>query len=364
MTIIKSAVISVGITLFLTACNTADRDVGLAPPAGPGTEAELSWAKDEFDLQRVGPLLERSHDPQEFERYLNDDDGINNLDLNGDGYADYISVEEYYDRGSNARGLSLYDSFGPNLIQEIATIIFYRDDPSWPGARVLVSGNDMIYGDNVYYETNWYDRPVDLISYVFTDHDPYRSPYYYDYYPPDYVIYDVVDTPVYVTRVQQLYPQPVLIYTQQPDIVTKVKIKSPNRDKHFDQVFAKLVKPTKEQQKFIAENHAKPEHQKGSKPGKMPGKIEGPPEQEKTRKEDIAPGQPKVHVEKAPPAAAEPRSPKKAEVKPPKANNPRAHNPDPHGGKEMSPAGKQPKPAPPAAKGGPPAQHGGGKKKG
>jgi hypothetical protein len=186
MSIIRTSTIFIAIALFSAACSTGQlQRVGLGPSSSADAVAEAHWARDEFDLQRVGPLLERSHNPQEFERYLNEDNGINNLDLNGDGYADYLSVGEYYDRGPYERGLSLYDCFGPDQIQEIATVVFYRDDPTWPGARVLVTGDDTIYGDDIYYETNWYDRPVELINFVFATHDPYRSPYYYNYYPPD-----------------------------------------------------------------------------------------------------------------------------------------------------------------------------------
>ena len=48
--------------------------------------------KDNFDLQRAGELLRKSNSPAEFEAYLNEEDGINNLDLNGDGYT---NIEDF-----------------------------------------------------------------------------------------------------------------------------------------------------------------------------------------------------------------------------------------------------------------------------
>jgi hypothetical protein len=120
------ALLSAG--LFMIGCNS-DQNSQIPTEQPYPNSAEITesdgdeyWAKDNFDLQRAGDLFQRSSSPEEFERYLNEDDGINNLDLNGDGYADYISVEEYGDRDSNSRGLSLFSRFGPNLIQEIATI--------------------------------------------------------------------------------------------------------------------------------------------------------------------------------------------------------------------------------------------------
>src|SRR5688572_9269476 len=145
MRVIKLSAAIFGIGLFLIGCGSqqtanvgtypSDPALAEAPPQGENDY----WAKENLDLQRVGTLLERSNSPQEFETLLNSEDGINNLDLNGDGYVDYISVDEFEDRGVNERGLSLFTRFGPDLIQEIAQIIFYRDDPYAPGARVLLT---------------------------------------------------------------------------------------------------------------------------------------------------------------------------------------------------------------------------------
>ena len=59
-------------------------------------------------------------DAEEFERLLNKEDGINNLDLNEDGKVDYIEVEEY---GTEAlKGFSLTVEVEKGQEQEIATI--------------------------------------------------------------------------------------------------------------------------------------------------------------------------------------------------------------------------------------------------
>ena len=276
--------------LFLTACSTEQTQMQ------PGIEAGLAgdyWAKDNLDLQRIGDLLERSDSPQEFETYLNEDDGINNLDLNGDGYVDYISVDEFDDRGDYERGLSLYCRFGPDEIQEIAQIIFYREDLDYPGARVLVRGNEQIYGDDFYYETNWLDRTVELIAFLFSPRDDYyQSPYYYDNYPSDYAVYEVVETPVYRTRLERIDPQPVFVYTTAPTVISKVKIKSPHGGERMDKIQAKLAKPTREQVEFIRNNPrrapvGKPdkEARKNERGGDRPGRSEYAPRPEREPKE-------------------------------------------------------------------------------
>jgi hypothetical protein len=325
MRIIKLLATIFVISLFLMACN-ADQTPQIAnidpnPNDGTLTEANQDdyWAKDNLDLQKVGDLLERSNSPEEFEAYLNEDDGINNLDLNGDGYVDYISVDEFEDRGDHERGLSLYSRFGPDLIQEIATVLFYRDDLNSPGARILFTGNEQIYGDNNYYETNWVDRSLGLVTYLFSDRDEYyHSPYYYDHYPPDYVAYEIVDTPIYRTRIERLYPQPVFVLTPAPTFISKVKIKSPNNGRHLGQIYARLAKPTREQAEFRKNNPGKPERVKVDKGSDRPAKVDDAPGQAKQPKADRKPDAEKVN----------PPKPAKAD-KP--AANPQKH--DDHGGK-------------------------------
>jgi hypothetical protein len=261
------------IGLFMMACNSEEPQQQATAIDPYVTNSELPpeeiegeeyWAKDNFDLQRAGDLLQRSESPEQFERYINEPDGINNLDLNGDGYADYISVQEYEDRDTNSRGLSLFSRFGPDLIQEIATILLYRDEPRYPGARFVINGNDQLYGDNYYYETNWLDRAVPIASYLFGNRDQYyQSPYYYDNYPSWYSPYDIVDTPIYRTRIGDLYPQPAFVYTNgAPDYFNRIKIKSPNNGLHLGQIHARLVKPMPNQAAFLKGN---PGHSKFNK---------------------------------------------------------------------------------------------------
>ena len=314
MKFIKLPAAILSVSLFLIACSpeqTQQTATGEPFPNNPAIAQNAAdqneyWAKDNLDLQRVGNLLERSNSPEEFEAYLNEEDGLNNLDLNGDGYVDYLSVDEYQDRGPNERGLSIFSRFGPDLIQEVANVVFYRDDQNSRGARILLSGNEQIYGDNNYYETNWADRSIGLITTLFGNRDEYyRSPYYYDNYPDGYDTYQVVETPVYRTRVERLYSAPVFVYTTSPTFLTKVKIKSPHQGKWIDKVHAKLAKPTKEQEEFKKNNPNRPERANDDK-GAKPGKRDDDPGREKPSKDDR-----RAEPEKGSPA--NPGKPDKAE---------------------------------------------------
>jgi hypothetical protein len=252
----------------MMACNSSQpKEIVDTEPYPPNDNSETDiayetegdyWARDNFDLQRTGEILETVKNPEELEYYINKDDGINNLDLNGDGYVDYVSVEEYEDPDSGARGFSLFDRFGVNDIQEIATIIFDRDQPDQRGARVYLDGNDQIYGDDYYYERNWLDKVLDIANYVFGDRredNYYRSPYYYDNYPDNYTVYHVVETPVYRTRVTRLYPEPIFVRTKVNPKIKKIKLKSPYYGRSYNKVYAKFAKPSKQQKEFFKNNY-------------------------------------------------------------------------------------------------------------
>lgn len=272
MRVLKLSLLFFISALFITACNTSQNEQAVIEPydqvemikGGMGYDYENRLAKENLDLQAIGELLEDAETAEEFEYRLNSpENGINNLDLNGDGYVDYISVREFDDRYDDERGFSLFSMFGPEMIQEIATIIFdrdrFNDNDYYPGSRVLITGNEQIYGDNYYYETNWLERTVPIVTWIFTDRDNYyNSPYYYENYPDYYEPYTIVETPVYRARIEELYTEPVFIQTSQPTI-TEVKIKSPYRDKTMDKVYSKMAKPTKQQVEFRKNNPGPPE---------------------------------------------------------------------------------------------------------
>ncbi len=61
------------------------------------SQQEEIFAGDGLDLKAVTGLVKEVKSGQELERKLNEKDGINNLDLNGDKKVDYISVTEFGD---------------------------------------------------------------------------------------------------------------------------------------------------------------------------------------------------------------------------------------------------------------------------
>ncbi|HEY8561730.1 MAG TPA: hypothetical protein VIL74_15245 [Pyrinomonadaceae bacterium] len=303
MRFFKLSILFLVAALFATACsrgglnNQATSEYELrSGGVGLGYDDDNRWARENLDLQAVGELLLKADDAAEFEQMLNDpDNGVNNIDLNGDGYADYISVREFDERYDDERGFSLFSRFGPEEIQEICTIIFDRDrdgDRYYPGARVLLTGNDRIYGDNYYYESNWRDRELSIVDWLFTDRgDYYRSPYYYENYPSYYEPYQVVETPVYRTRIDQYYAEPVFIQTAQPSI-REIRIESPYRERSINRIYSNLAKPTREQVEFRRNNPGPPEFVRERKESRQfnnnPNRAERPEFREKPNKRERA----------------------------------------------------------------------------
>ena len=286
MRVFKFSFLFIIAALFITACNknqVADQVYNQPYEIGRVQEGFLDddelIARENLDLQAIGGIMERANNAEDFEYLLNSENGINNLDLNDDGYADYISVREFDDRYDDERGFSLFSMFGPDLIQEIATIIFnrngynngYNNGYYYPGSRVLIRGNEYLYGDDYYYETDWMNRQVPYVSWAFSDRDNYyQSPYYYGYYPSYYEPYQVVETPVYQSRIEQYYYSPVFVQTTQPTI-TEIRVVSPLQEVSMSQAYLKIPKEQRveRQQKIMMERNTQTAQFDREKPGRV-----------------------------------------------------------------------------------------------
>jgi len=346
MRFIKLSAAFTAVALFSTACNLlgtnettqrtpSENDV---PQAEAVADANVQYARENLDLRAVGALLERAGNPEEFE-YLLNTEGVNNLDLNRDGDADYISVSEFEDRDDDERGLSLFSRFGPDLIQQIATIIFDRDGfRDSRGARILMTGDRQLYGDDYYYETNWRDRSLPVVNWLFNEKrgDYYRSPYYYGNYPNNYEVYQVVETPLYRSQIERVYDTdaaPVFIQTSSPTVVKSVKIKSPYDGRSMSKNFPKPDKPAKEDKEFGKNNPAAPQFETVKK-----GKIKdlspksddrprgNPNDFEKPRKENNAKFEKRENPNKMRREQVKPTRVERPALNPPRADKPEKQN--------------------------------------
>jgi hypothetical protein len=104
---------------------------------------------DNFSLQGALALFQRAGSPEDFEKLLNTQDNhVNNLDLNGDGEADYIRVIDHADKNAHALVLQAVVSEKEN--QDIAVIELEKTGDT--SAIVQIIGDEDIYGEEVIVE--------------------------------------------------------------------------------------------------------------------------------------------------------------------------------------------------------------------
>ena len=98
---------------------------------------------DNFSLEGALEIFKKSATPEEFERMLNDPDArVNNLDLNGDGYIDYIRVFDMYE--GNVHTFVLQAAISEFESQDIAIITLEK---LANGRAILqITGDADIYG--------------------------------------------------------------------------------------------------------------------------------------------------------------------------------------------------------------------------
>jgi hypothetical protein len=141
---------------------------------------------DNLDLDAVASIFGDSENLEEFERKLNDPDNpISNLDLNEDGYIDYLRVVE---NSSDRNSLVVIQAvLGDNVFQDVATIEVERVQNGNP--RVQVVGDPYIYGSDYIIEPDFYRTPLIFSFFWGPRYTPWQSPYYWNYYPRWYSFY-------------------------------------------------------------------------------------------------------------------------------------------------------------------------------
>lgn len=135
-----------------------------------------------LDLNAVAAAFAEARTVAEFEQLLNSTRYmINNLDLNRDGWIDYLRVIE------TSRGV--YHTFliqaclGPSLYQDVATLVAeHRPNALY----VEVIGDRWLYGPNYIVRPVFVKRPPLWDVFGRPSYAAWSSPYYYDYWPSYY----------------------------------------------------------------------------------------------------------------------------------------------------------------------------------
>ncbi|NOY57865.1 MAG: hypothetical protein GXO75_02895 [Calditrichaeota bacterium] len=205
-----------------------------------------------LDLKAVGELVKKAKDAKSLEKMLNSpSSGVNNLDLNEDGKADYISVTEY--GNDKVKGFSLTTQPSPGETQEIATIEIEKTSDS--NAEMQIHGNEQIYGRNYYQRSSFGLMDFLILGYLFRPHTMYASPWNYGRYPPSYSPYRTMPNSTYRNRMNQATRNSSFSRASSPAISSTVK--SPNSGKAAKSIRAPLKNPTASQKQFQARNPSK-----------------------------------------------------------------------------------------------------------
>ena len=147
-----------------------------------------------LDLNAVAAAYAEANSTREFEQILNSSRYmINNLDLNCDGWVDYLRVIET--RNGYYHALLIQACLAPGVFQDVATLVAERRSDR---LYVEVVGDRYLYGYNYIVRPVFIKRPPMWNVYGQTNYTVWSSPYYWGYYPSYYT----QPKPVYLTHYQ------------------------------------------------------------------------------------------------------------------------------------------------------------------
>jgi hypothetical protein len=147
-----------------------------------------------LDLNAVAAAFAESRSVSEFEMLLNSSRYmINNLDLNRDGFIDYLRVIET--RSGYYNACLIQACLAPGVFQDVATLVAeHRPDVLF----VEVIGDAYLYGRNYIVRPVFVKRPPMWDVYGRPNYATWSSPYYYGNYPSYYT----KPQPVYLNHYQ------------------------------------------------------------------------------------------------------------------------------------------------------------------
>ncbi len=146
----------------------------------PNVYATSKEVSDNLDLKAVASIFGEVRNLEEFERILNDEiEHISNLDLNDDGYTDYLRVVESIE--GNVHVIIIQAVLGNDIYQDVATIDVSKDFNNISNIQVI--GSPYFYGNNYIIEPVYYHRPYIYDVFWTPSYSAWRSPYYWSFYP-------------------------------------------------------------------------------------------------------------------------------------------------------------------------------------
>jgi len=176
-------------TILIVACSPNQQDQNYSDMTSSSVNTDTSV---NLDLQALMNLVKTSRDANEIERKLNQPYGINNCDLDHDGKVDFLKVVEY--GNGSIVGYRFFDVLSSGD-KQIAQIEINKNN-----SNASMQGNPAYYGNNNYYQSNFTLTDWIILSYMFSPHTCYYSPYHYGYYGSYYSPYRYSSRSSYYSR--------------------------------------------------------------------------------------------------------------------------------------------------------------------
>ena len=149
-------------------------------------EAKSYDVSDNLDLEAVAIAFGKAKNLEEFEKMINDPQNpISNLDLNRDGYVDFLRVVEVVERGEHL--ILLQAVLDKDIYQDVATIIV--EGKTNNNVKVTIVGDEYIYGRNYVIQPVYVIQPPIYTYFWSPYYRVYYSTYYWNYYPSWYYHY-------------------------------------------------------------------------------------------------------------------------------------------------------------------------------
>ena len=150
-------------------------------------ENEIDVSNDDIsenlDLEAVASIFAEAEDLAEFEEMLNDPDAvISNLDLNEDDLVDYLRVMESSEEDTHV--VAIQAVLDEDVYQDVATIEVEKVEEGQE--QVQIVGDVYLYGPTYIIEPVYVVRPPIFSLWWRPFYRPYRSVYYWGYYPRIY----------------------------------------------------------------------------------------------------------------------------------------------------------------------------------
>jgi hypothetical protein len=206
---------------------------------------------DNLNLNAVGELIKQCQNPQEIEQRLNADGQINNLDMNGDGQRDYLTVTE------TSKG-----TYKITDVQQDGNVDIANVSVDIQNNTINLYGNPQYYGNNSNYQTNFSTTDFLLMSYLMRPHYSYYvSPYHYGYYgygyrPVPVVSYNSYHSSPYVTTARTKTTYKTVTTTTTKSSPT-FKNSSKSVETHAS-THGSLSNPTQSQKSFQVRDNSQP----------------------------------------------------------------------------------------------------------